>query len=1160
MRFARLDLLKYGRFDNCSFSFPEGSPDLHIIFGPNEAGKSTTMSAISDLLFEFGHTTAFDVLHDKQLLRVGAVLSKDGSELTCRRKKGCSSTLIDSQERPLDEGLLAAFLAGQTRESFHRMFSLDHARLREGGKAILEAKDDVGQAIFAAGSGLIGISATLEELEQETKQIWTKRSGNQDYHLAQRSFEEARSRFKAAQIKPAAWGQLREELEKLDEQIQGLRDSRRSKETEREHIERRRRTLAPIALLRQAEAELEAVAGTPELPANAAEILEEASNEVATARTEAQLAKGQMQAANDALAEIVFEPALLERHAEFEELREEKGAVNKSLSDLPRRQTELKGAERGLEGIQAEIGWPKEPADKASERLPRHVDIAELRDLLEKRTARDAVLVAAIDSQTTCDEEATKAKSDLDQLAPAMNVKALSAALQMALSAGDLDVTVTSAKLTLKRRRDALNLAIGKLTPWSGGEESLEALLLPTEAETAEASSAQDQIQEALTKARGTLNAETERHASFDLQRRQIYRDDGAVSPQEVQDSRDIRNAAWEVIREHFVSGVALANPGPVAVDFARKLSDADELADKRYAAAEQSGRLAGLIEELERISLSVTQQESRIELAEARAVELVAEWKCKLAEAGLELLPKEFVGWRERYARALEALSKLKETEDELAAQTAKRDDTKTLVAGEIAALDSDFDPLLDHSYAYLLQRAQQLKSVAELAEKQRIKLSAALVSASNAVDRANEKKTLAESKIEEWKTAWIPAVRRSGLDADNSIAVIRAQLDLLEQARSRIEEIVGLQRRIATMEGDIASFGQRVIAMAESCGVFSEGLEPGAVLDTLSAHISKAVTLSERKTGLEKQVEDAKKREEVANETRTLAEARLAPLLKAAGLTDYELLYPVIEKATQARTLKEKVAQLEEQIVQIGEGIPLETLLSDSEGADSASLKSKSDELKEESLSLSDEIERLGKRHATATVEFEALNDGPDATTAAADMELARAEMSAQAERYLRKRSQTTLLGWAIERYRAEKQTPLLKRASELFSTLTLGRYSTLLVDQENNDSRLSALTTDSTVVPVTGMSEGTVDQLFLSLRLAALEDAVIGGVRLPFLADDLFINYDDERAKAGFKVLAEVANTTQVLFFTHHRHLLPIARNSIAPSVLSECTIPS
>jgi len=59
---------------------------------------------------------------------------------------------------------------------------------------------------------------------------------------------------------------------------------------------------------------------------------------------------------------------------------------------------------------------------------------------------------------------------------------------------------------------------------------------------------------------------------------------DGAVSPQELHDSREIRNAAWDAIRDHFVSGAALANPASVAKDFARKLSDADELADKRFS------------------------------------------------------------------------------------------------------------------------------------------------------------------------------------------------------------------------------------------------------------------------------------------------------------------------------------------------------------------------------------------------------------------------------------------------------------------------------------------------------------------------------------------------------------------------------------------------
>jgi uncharacterized protein YhaN len=142
--------------------------------------------------------------------------------------------------------------------------------------------------------------------------------------------------------------------------------------------------------------------------------------------------------------------------------------------------------------------------------------------------------------------------------------------------------------------------------------------------------------------------------------------------------------------------------------------------------------------------------------------------------------------------------------------------------------------------------------------------------------------------------------------------------------------------------------------------------------------------------------------------------------------------------------------------------------------------------------------------------------------------------------------------LLKWAVERYRREKQAPLLQRASEIFATLTLDRYAALTVDIDAGKPRLSGVSSDgATVIPVTGMSEGTVDQLYLSLRLAAVEECIAGGLKLPFLADDLFINYDDERAAAGFQVLAELARKTQVLFFTHHEHLLSIADRALKPA---------
>jgi uncharacterized protein YhaN len=112
---------------------------------------------------------------------------------------------------------------------------------------------------------------------------------------------------------------------------------------------------------------------------------------------------------------------------------------------------------------------------------------------------------------------------------------------------------------------------------------------------------------------------------------------------------------------------------------------------------------------------------------------------------------------------------------------------------------------------------------------------------------------------------------------------------------------------------------------------------------------------------------------------------------------------------------------------------------------------------------------------------------------------------------------------------------------------------------VDIDGTTTRLSAISADGTgVVPVSDMSEGTIDQLYLALRLSAVEESLAAGVALPFLADDLFINYDDERAAAGFKVLAKLAEKTQVIFFTHHEHLVGVARGALKPADVSTCRI--
>jgi uncharacterized protein YhaN len=81
---------------------------------------------------------------------------------------------------------------------------------------------------------------------------------------------------------------------------------------------------------------------------------------------------------------------------------------------------------------------------------------------------------------------------------------------------------------------------------------------------------------------------------------------------------------------------------------------------------------------------------------------------------------------------------------------------------------------------------------------------------------------------------------------------------------------------------------------------------------------------------------------------------------------------------------------------------------------------------------------------------------------------------------------------------------------------------------------------------------MSEGTRDQLYLALRLAALELHLEQTDALPFIADDLFVNFDNARAKAGLQALADLSQRTQVIFLSHHEHLVPMVREVLGSGV--------
>ncbi|MGH2637953.1 MAG: ATP-binding protein, partial [Rhabdochlamydiaceae bacterium] len=335
MKIRQLSLVRYGHFTDFPLEF---RPDarLHVVYGENEAGKTTALNAIIDLLYGFSKFTNYDFKHPQALL-VGATLeNRAGEVISFNRRKGIKKTLTDFSGTLLVDDALAPYLGAIGKEAFRRSWGLSKEELRAGGEEMLKSEGEAGASLFAAASGLKGLLGFQKRLESEAASIFTPTKAQS------RSFYQVHDRFETAAKLVRELGfranDLRERI-KLVENSRAAWEKAKSDRADcikrKGQLERQKGLMPLLRLNLEDEDVLTKWEALPPVDGSAVVELRRALDASQAAKQRLDGLKSALEGAKKRLSAFQFDQKLLDRASTVDVLIQKLGEYSKHKLDLP---------------------------------------------------------------------------------------------------------------------------------------------------------------------------------------------------------------------------------------------------------------------------------------------------------------------------------------------------------------------------------------------------------------------------------------------------------------------------------------------------------------------------------------------------------------------------------------------------------------------------------------------------------------------------------------------------------------------------------------------------------------------------------------------------------------------------------------------------------
>lgn len=1126
MRLNRLDLLRYGRFSDANIAFPrpsEGLPDVTVVFGQNEAGKSTAFNGLLELLFGFaGGKHPYDFRFNRSDLMVGAELDVPGSGImVLRRNSKRTQSLLDANDRPINEAILSGALYGLTRDQYEDQFSLNEKGLREGGKRIAEAKGDLGQLLHAGLSGLTGMAETLESLVVRADKFHKKGSRSSTVlKTGNARLKEIGRELRADRLTTERERKLSKERDKSSALFESC-------DAEYRQVYKRQ-AASEAAQIWYGKSEKiatieEAIANFPVGPALAVD----ASQRVASLVEKIVAQTNRITEADKGIAKQI---KVIEEHPadklavpltteldRLDELRVDGTPVMERAStaraELNRRSDERDKLTVQIDEVLTLLGMPGVPASTVALKSS---------DLEELATAVQECVTAGL-SADAAQETVIAARATQGEAPPEpKDLTALRAAFNAWKSVGDVSALETNRVQAATR---LTKVTAGLPKTW---EDRIDAGLPATET--------LDEFNREWVSLKADLdlasdNLETRAAELADVCAELSTLEDApeTVDIVKTEETRRLRDIVWQKHRSDLT---------PQTADQFEEAMYADDGTRARYVTGAEARQRLVTVQGQVKIA------EDRYKAAKTRHDGLITQHAtlskrcCRLALAlGFEesTPPSAFSARCQALQASAEAVAELSNAEEALK-------DCRTRLEAARDGLNHEALSLgLDPSRHDLPDQVQHVLTLEESDAKAWTKWQEgekSIAKLDSNSKQCSDELVQAQLKLREL-TAALPLPNRTLNAIQVALPHLRTMAQLYDKYKDISNQIEVLEQTNAALT-DSASRLARIMGEPED----ATSADPLQTIDSARARVTHAAQSAATRTAAEVLRDEHNTSKSHAETLHQTAKDELSDIFKEQGAQDLAPQERVARLVERDRLRLDK-ATAEGDRQRARDGVETDLF---SEELHRMPDVTRAGELEQEKqdAQLARDIARDAQRDAERLYNeaFETADRADLATEQATILEELR---NAAREAAVARLGVLAARG-ALRRLAAERRSSMLRDVEDAFVTMTAPAWTGVDAWTQAEGEKLVGIQADGSAVPVEKMSTGTMGQLYFALRLAGYRNFAREPGPLPMILDDIMETFDDTRARAALQLCADIGVNGQAVLFTHHAHLVELARDTI------------